>query len=555
MAQGNIIGYEINEKTCQISFYNERQMEPETLEVDADNYQIPLIIGKLRDTWAYGKEARRLVSIKEGYTATRLLSRSIAGEKVELGEETYDAVWLLSQFIEMSLQSFPQIDGIVFTVPALTEELAHLLRGIAVRMKIDKRHIFIQDYKESFCNYLFYQPKELWQYDAALFCCDRNEIKAYMLRRLKPGLGGGKTTFVTVDEVASAHMKELAMVYPVLNEDKAKEADAIFSRFIESVFDKRIVSSVFLTGEGFENNWYPRSLRVLCNGRRAFIGNNLYSKGACYTAYRKLYMHIENPVYLSEDKLTDQITVNMRVDGQEMWYPIVSWGTHWYESNNQWEVLMEDVEDIEFHVESLIQGTMRTEKISMDKFPKRAEYSMRLQMETLFLDEKTYSFSIKEDGKTVVVENEAGKGFVNQAQTGGIRIEKASDDGVLKGFTFRVEGADITGNAFSKDFVTDEKGQIHIEGLRIGDYVISEVSNKANEKYELPANVTVTVHEGKTVVAKFHNKLKPVTDIPKTGDTTNMPLWAALAGISAVGACAAAFFTFRKKKEVGKHER
>ena len=172
-----------------------------------------------------------------------------------------------------------------------------------------------------------------------------------------------------------------------------------------------------------------------------------------------------------------------------------------------------------------------------------------------FLDEKTYSFSIKEDGKNVVVENEAGKGFVNQAQTGGIRIEKTSDDGVLKGFTFRVEGTDITGNAFSKDFVTDEKGHIHIEGLRIGDYVISEVSNKANEKYELPANVTVTVHEGKTVVAKFHNKLKPVTDIPKTGDTTNMPLWAALAGISAIGAGAAAFFTFRKKKEVGKHER
>ena len=78
---------------------------------------------------------------------------------------------------------------------------------------------------------------------------------------------------------------------------------------------------------------------------------------------------------------------------------------------------------------------------------------------------------------------------------------------------------------------------------------------RAIAKYELPANVTVTVHEGKTVVAKFHNKLKPVTDIPKTGDTTNMPLWAALAGISAIGAGTAAFFTFRKKEEVGKHER
>ena len=398
MGQGSIIGYEINEKTCQISYYSEEQMEPQTLEVDEDNFQIPLIIGRLRDTWAYGKEAKRLATVKEGFTVTRLLNRSLAGEKIEFGEETYDAVWLLSKFIQMSLHDFPEIEGIVFTVPALTEELAQMLRGIAVRMNIDKRHIFIQDYKESFCNYLFYQPKELWQYDAALFCCDRNEIKAYMHRRLKPGLGGGKTTFVTVDEVASAHMKELAMVYPVLNEDKAKEADSMFCKFIESVFEKRIVSSVFLTGEGFENEWYPKSLRVLCNGRRAFIGNNLYSKGACYTAYRKLYMHIENPVYLSEDKLTDQITVNMRVDGQEMWYPLVSWGAHWYESNNQWEVILEDVEDIEFHIESLVQGNLKTEKISLAKFPKRAEYSMRLQIETLFLDEKTCKITVRDVG-------------------------------------------------------------------------------------------------------------------------------------------------------------
>ena len=84
MGQGSIIGYEINEKTCQISFYNEKDLEPDTLEVDTDNYQIPLIIGKLRDTWAYGKEAKRLVTIKDGFTATRLLSKSLAGDKIEV---------------------------------------------------------------------------------------------------------------------------------------------------------------------------------------------------------------------------------------------------------------------------------------------------------------------------------------------------------------------------------------------------------------------------------------------------------------------------------------
>ena len=124
MGQGSIIGYEINEKTCQISYYSEEQMEPQTLEVDEDNFQIPLIIGRLRDTWAYGKEAKRLATVKEGFTVTRLLNRSLAGEKIEFGEETYDAVWLLSKFIQMSLHDFPEIEGIVFTVPALTEELA-----------------------------------------------------------------------------------------------------------------------------------------------------------------------------------------------------------------------------------------------------------------------------------------------------------------------------------------------------------------------------------------------------------------------------------------------
>ena len=67
---------------------------------------------------------------------------------------------------------------------------------------------------------------------------------------------------MTVDEVASAQMKELAAVYPVLNVDRAKAADNRFKQFVQGVFDKKLVSSVFLTGEGFENKLgYPLSLK------------------------------------------------------------------------------------------------------------------------------------------------------------------------------------------------------------------------------------------------------------------------------------------------------
>ena len=46
---GNILGYDLNEKNCQISFYSEAQQEPQTMELVADNYQIPRALGRKGD--------------------------------------------------------------------------------------------------------------------------------------------------------------------------------------------------------------------------------------------------------------------------------------------------------------------------------------------------------------------------------------------------------------------------------------------------------------------------------------------------------------------------
>ena len=182
---------------------------------------------------------------------------------------------------------------------------------------------------------------------------------------------------------------------------------------------------------------------------------------------------------------------------------------------------------------------------------KYGEYTLRetVAPEGFYPDENIYSFSITQNGETVIVDNETGGCFIDQAQTGRIRIRKTSSDGVLAGFTFRVTGTDITGNTFSREYVTGETGEILIENLRIGEYVVHEVKNSANAGYILPHDVKVTVHAEKTVVAKFYNRIKPV-DIPKTGDVTNMTLWAVLAGASLLGALASAFFTIGRKNEV-----
>ena len=61
----------------------------------------------------------------------------------------------------------------------------------------------------------------------------------------------------------------------------------------------------------------------------------------------------EGPVYLDDTRMTEQISLRMRIGGKEGWYPVVAWGTHWYEADGQWEVILEDTSDIEIHVETL----------------------------------------------------------------------------------------------------------------------------------------------------------------------------------------------------------
>lgn len=399
MERGSILGYDLNEKYCQISYYNEAREEPETLKVSPDNCQIPLSLGRMDGQWVYGMEAECLKAADESLSVDNLFENAFYHRKVAVGKKIYDAVWLLAKFIELTLKQFEEIEYLTFSTPFINVDMSKMLKSIGRHIGIPKEKIYVQDYKESFCQYMFYQPKELWQYESALIFCDRKKIKAYMLRRLNVVNKRDKELFVTVDEVAKAHIKELEAIHLLTDdEEKARSADERFKAFIQSVFEKKVISSVYLTGEGFENDWYPNSLKVLCNGRRAFVGNNLHSKGACYTSMRICRDDNEGPIYLDETKMTQQISLRMRVNGKEGWYPIVSWGTRWYEADGEWEVLLEDDSDLEVHIESLAGDELQVEKISLKGLPQRADYSLRLKIEIMFLEERLCRLTLKDIG-------------------------------------------------------------------------------------------------------------------------------------------------------------
>lgn len=189
---------------------------------------------------------------------------------------------------------------------------------------------------------------------------------------------------------------------------------------------------------------------------------------------------------------------------------------------------MEETEKGQYEMKDLLYGgVLVKEKTAPDGF---------------YLDENVYYVMIDTDGKTYEIENEAGKGFYNQAHRGNLKIVKTSSDGRVEGFSFRV-----VGDNYDQTFKTDANGEIFIENLRVGKYTVTEVEDSVSAGYKRPDPVTVELVVDETLTVNVHND-KITVDVPKTGDTSNLWLWIGLmaAGISGIGVCV---YSLRKRKK------
>ena len=165
------------------------------------------------------------------------------------------------------------------------------------------------------------------------------------------------------------------------------------------------------------------------------------------------------------------------------------------------------------------------------------------------LDKGIYTVNIETDGKTYEVENKAGVGFINKAMKGSLKIVKTSSDKKVEGFSFR-----ITGNNYDRTFKTDKNGVILVENLRIGEYTVSEVNNKASKSYILPENKTTVVKHKAVTIVKMHNKKRTT---PKTGEEYSVDKWIGLGVTCAVvlaGLGVSAYLTRKRKKKEDKKE-
>ena len=366
-----IVGYDLGNKYCQISYALSEGREPETLSqvAGAQNYNIPAVLCKRYGTnqWLYGREALRCADGQEGILVENLVSLAMDGETVMIDGESFDPVALLALFFKKSLgllaQVSSRIHALMVTCSVLDRRILEVLTHIVESIQLRVNRVAVQSYAESFYCYMLRQPWELRIYPSVLF-----EYRQGGIRVLRMESNKRTTPIVVFVEESRYQFLEYAFGEgygpegedsPVeLGQEQKEMLDAAFLRIAEEVCGGETLGSIYLIGDGFGEDWMKYSLRYLCKGRRVFQGNNLFSKGACIGMQERLLPGESGKAYvfLGNDKLRANIGMKILRQGEESYYALLDAGVNWYAAERTLEVYIQDGNELALLITPLIHS-------------------------------------------------------------------------------------------------------------------------------------------------------------------------------------------------------
>ena len=370
-----IIGYDLSYQYAQISYCRQNGDTPRTFELaeGTRQYNIPACLFKREgvNQWFLGKEAENCSKQEEGSFVENLLMLALEQEEIQLGEETFETVALLTLFIKRSLY-LPQKEcrpektiGIMFTLPVLTEKTISLMQRVIVLLNMPECEMYFQSREESIYHYVTHQPKELWNDNVLLYDYGQDEIKSYRFKKNR----NTRPMVAFVEEYSHGNL---------FGEDEEKDG-----RFIEIIAESAQPSDAcaFLLGDGFHGEWCQDSLRELCHNRRVFKGNDLYSKGACFAMQEKCAKDkTKQMIFLSKDKLRTNVGMQVCRQGEESYLALLDGGENWYECKKEWDIILTEGNTVVFRLIPLDGRNIRNVEIVLDELPVRKPKMTRLHM-------------------------------------------------------------------------------------------------------------------------------------------------------------------------------
>ncbi|NTV79772.1 MAG: hypothetical protein HGA25_11740, partial [Clostridiales bacterium] len=343
-----VIGVDLGDITSQISYGYLGQEVPETVSLVAggEQYNIPTLLCKREDVnqWFYGREA--LKKKDEGTLVTNLLTHAKEGTLIAIEETQFEPMELLILYVKKLFSLLSTVIGtdkyaaVIFTLDVLDNKMIEILDLLTASLNLKTDQVSYQSHEESFFSYMLHQDKILWSNQVIV--CDAS---AGFIKTLRMEINRKTSPQIALIEKEVYPDIKLTMI-----PEKKEEQDSLYklmdgtiaAMLIKLCGDKNITAA-YLIGDAFTGEWYRQTLRFLCKGRRVFQGNNMYSKGACYSGMDKLTdaLITKEYVFLGKDKLKANVGMRVYKKGEEGYFALLDAGHNWYEAKKEFDLILD----------------------------------------------------------------------------------------------------------------------------------------------------------------------------------------------------------------------
>lgn len=397
MEHGYYVGLDIDDSNVVVSVFQPGMKEPETISTIAGSevFQIPLLLMKKSGIgqWFIGEDAKKIATEQGEEPLSELLSKALSSEMIVLEEEEFKANELLTLYIRKVLliavrfgeQVLP--DKLVITVEELSQEMIKLFASVCEGLGMDKGNLTLLDRKEAFYYFALNQKPDLWLHDVYLFDYRREDMICCHLKRNQK----------TVPQLITLDSKVKKMLPP--------KDDGFFYQVLLECFRGNVVSSVYLVGDGFEGNWMKKSLSYMCQGRHAFMGKNLYSKGACYAAIVARDAENWHYAYLGDNEMKVNVSLKVSNRRNPEFLTLISAGDNRYETERSCEVLLDGTPEIAFWLQSPHSKEAKVEKLKLADLPERKNKTTRLRIVAKPVSDTKVQIKIRDMGFGEIVKS------------------------------------------------------------------------------------------------------------------------------------------------------
>ena len=394
-----VIGFDLSPEMTQIAVSRGGE-EPESVSVSSTSGQflIPTVLCVRNDSgdWLFGEEAIRCKNRNAGVFIDDLLGKAEREESFYIRDVEYTPRNFLERFFRKIMVVLRQkytsdsVEHVVVSMRDPSDKLIQMVTDAMETTGIRRDHIRVRSHLQNFMFYAVCQKKELWVNDVGLFEFNENGLTYTQLSTAK------KIAPITV----TAQITDLSTLLDnnMLETMPDNQLAYCFRTITDKVLYRQILSTIYVTGKGFEGAWSDEVLKSLAAGRRVFKGMNLYAKGAAYFGLYENAEDMRDFLFLTEDMIRSTIAIRMFKDNQIADYPMVRAGTRWSEVNAKTVGILDDTEEVYFTIYHTVKKDSQHVVMSLKNLHGRENKTTRVSIGIRCLDRETAVITVKDLG-------------------------------------------------------------------------------------------------------------------------------------------------------------